>query len=131
MADTKNHCVRVVRDGIVETFANPYAAMPSLHTAYALIIGTSGFLVCRHLLLKIMWACYPALVVFSIVATGNHWFLDAIAGAFVALAAATIGLALTRGVVPRLGREPAGPLVRDRKRLRRVPPRSPAPATGD
>ena len=68
---------------------------------------------------------------FSIVATGNHWFLDAIAGAFVALAAATIGLALTRGVVPRRGREPAGPLVREREPLRRVPPHRPAPASGD
>ena len=36
-------------DRHLETFANPYAAMPSLHTAYALIIGTSGFLVCRRL----------------------------------------------------------------------------------
>ncbi len=129
--DTLNGEAVSHQTGIVETFANPYAAMPSLHTAYALIIGTSGFLVCRHLLLKIMWACYPALVVFSIVATGNHWFLDAIAGAFVALAAATIGLALTRGVVPRRGREPAGPLVRERERLRRVPPHRPAPASGD
>ena len=83
--DTLNGEAVSHQTGIVETFANPYAAMPSLHTAYALIIGTSGFLVCRHLLLKIMWACYPALVVFSIVATANHWFLDAIAGAFVAL----------------------------------------------
>ena len=57
--DTLNGEAVSHQTGIVETFANPYAAMPSLHTAYALIIGTSGFLVCRHLLLKIMWAVLP------------------------------------------------------------------------
>jgi membrane-associated phospholipid phosphatase len=114
--------------GIVATFANPYAAMPSLHTAYALIIGTSGFLVARHLITKIVWAGYPALVVFSIVATGNHWILDAVAGAFVALCAAMVGLALTRGVLPRRGRAPAGPLVKDRQA---GPTPVPAPVVGD
>ncbi len=116
------------QSGIVETFANPYAAMPSLHTAYALIIGTSGFLVARHLATRIVWALYPALVVFSIVATGNHWLLDAVAGAFVALFAAMIGLALTRGVLPRRGRAPAGPFIRQRA-LRPAP--VPAAAAGD
>ena len=34
----------------VATLANPYAAMPSLHTAYALLVGTSGVLLTRRLL---------------------------------------------------------------------------------
>ena len=36
-------------------FANPYAAMPSLHTAYALTIGIAGVLVCRSLIAKLIW----------------------------------------------------------------------------
>jgi hypothetical protein len=126
--DTLNQTQVNHETGIVETFANPYAAMPSLHTAYALIIGTSGFLVARHLITRVMWAIYPSIVVFSIVATANHWLLDAVAGAFVALFAALIGLALTRGVLPRRGQAPAGPLIRDR---RTGPTPMPAPAAGD
>ena len=77
-------------------FGNPYAAMPSLHTATAILVGATGVLVARHLLVKLMWALYPALVVFSIVATANHFFLDAVAGAGVLAVALTIVLALHR-----------------------------------
>ena len=96
--------------GIIATFANPYAAMPSLHTAYALTIGTTGVLVCRSLLAKVLWTFYPALVVYSIVATGNHFVLDAVAGAGVAGYALLGSLAIARGRTPqtrpRAGRVP-------------------------
>jgi membrane-associated phospholipid phosphatase len=96
---------------IIETFGNPYAAMPSLHTAYALTIGITGVLVCRSLLAKLIWALYPVLVVYSIVATGNHFILDAVAGAGVAAFALLGALAIARGRTPSLGRDPAGFLV--------------------
>ncbi len=49
---------------------------------------------------------YPALVVFSIVATANHFFLDAIAGAGVLAVALTIVLdaASPPGLVDRAAR---------------------------
>ncbi len=97
--------------GIIATFANPYAAMPSLHTAYALTIGTTGVLVCRSLLAKLIWAVYPALVLYSIVATGNHFVLDAVAGAGVAGLALLGALAIARGQTPRRDRAPVGFLV--------------------
>jgi membrane-associated phospholipid phosphatase len=97
--------------GIIETFGNPYAAMPSLHTAYALTIGITGVLVCRSLLAKLIWAVYPALVVYAIVVTGNHFVLDAVAGAGVAGFALLGALAISRGRTPSLGRAPAGFLV--------------------
>ncbi len=74
---------------LVTLFGNPYAAMPSLHTATAILVGSTGVLVTRHLLVRLMWAFYPALVVFSIVATANHFFLDAIAGAGILAVALT------------------------------------------
>jgi len=89
------------RDGLVQLAANPYAAMPSLHTAYALTVGTTGLLVCRHLLMRLAWTLYPGLVVYSIIATGNHFVLDAIAGVGVAAFAALLALAVARGCVPR------------------------------
>lgn len=97
--------------GIIAMFANPYAAMPSLHTAYALTLGTTGVLVCRSLLAKLTWLLYPVLVVYSIVATGNHFILDAVAGAGVAGLALLGSLAITRGRTPRPGRAPVGFLV--------------------
>ncbi len=97
--------------GIIAAFANPYAAMPSLHTAYALTIGATGVLVCRNLVTKAIWFCYPALVVYSIVATGNHYILDAVAGAGAAGLALLLSLAIARGRTPRPGRAPVGFLV--------------------
>ena len=101
--DTLNQTTINHSSGIVEWFANPYAAMPSLHTAYAVIIGCAGVLVFAHPLLKLVWALYPALVVFSIIATANHWALDATIGAFVALFALLFSFAVSRGRVPTLG----------------------------
>jgi membrane-associated phospholipid phosphatase len=103
---TVNH-----QSGIVETFANKYAAMPSLHTAYALTLGVTGALVCRRVAFRLIWILYPGLVVFSIVATGNHFLLDAVAGACVAAFAGTLSLAVARGRTPRRGRPPVGFLV--------------------
>jgi membrane-associated phospholipid phosphatase len=76
--------------------------MPSLHTAYAVIIGCAGVLVFSHPLLRAIWALYPLLVLFSIIATANHWFLDAAVGAFVALFALLFAFAVSRGRVPTL-----------------------------
>ncbi len=81
---------------LVTLFGNPYAAMPSLHTATAILVGSTGVLVTRHLLVQLLWAFYPALVVFSIVATANHFFLDAIAGVGILAAALTIVITLHR-----------------------------------
>jgi membrane-associated phospholipid phosphatase len=73
--------------GIVEFAANPYAAMPSLHAADALIVGLVLFSVCRTRLAKALWLLWPAWVWFSVMATGNHFWLDVVAGVAVAAVA--------------------------------------------
>ena len=70
--------------GIVEFAANPYAAMPSLHAADALIVGVVLFTVCRTRFTKALWILYPAWVWFSVMATGNHFWLDVLGGVVVA-----------------------------------------------
>jgi uncharacterized membrane protein YbhN (UPF0104 family)/membrane-associated phospholipid phosphatase len=108
-ATTVNH-----NSGLIASLANPYAAMPSMHTAFALIVGFSGVMLARSRVLRVMWAFYPALVVFSIVATGNHFFLDAAGGAGVAiLAALVIHAARTRrrGLVAGLAALPVASLL--------------------
>jgi membrane-associated phospholipid phosphatase len=61
-------------------------------------------LVFSHPLLRAIWALYPLLVLFSIIATANHWFLDAAVGAFVALFALLFAFAVSRGQIPTLTR---------------------------
>jgi hypothetical protein len=78
------------RDGLVQLAANPYAAMPSLHAADALIVGVVLFSVCRRWWAKAIWALWPGWVWFAVMATGNHFWLDCLAGVLVALIAMTI-----------------------------------------
>jgi PAP2 superfamily len=51
---------------------NPYAAMPSMHVGWSLLIG--------------FFAAHPLLMAIAVTATGNHFFLDSLVGAAVALA---------------------------------------------
>ena len=76
--------------GLIQLAANPYAAMPSLHAADALIVGVVLFSVCRNLFAKVAWALWPAWVWFSVMATANHFWLDVVAGIGVALLAMAI-----------------------------------------
>ena len=75
---------------IVRSDANPYAAMPSLHAADALIVGVALFLIVRSPWARFLWLLWPAWVWFSVIATGNHFWLDILAGIVVAGIAATL-----------------------------------------
>jgi membrane-associated phospholipid phosphatase len=76
--------------GLVEVVSNPYAAMPSLHAADALIVGLVLFSVCRSRFLRPLWLLWPMWVWFSVMATGNHFWLDVLAGIFVATIALVV-----------------------------------------
>src|SRR5215210_5735315 len=54
--------------GLINFVANPYAAMPSLHAADALIVGIVLAVVCRNWFAKAFWALWPAWVWFSVMA---------------------------------------------------------------
>jgi len=71
--------------GLLNIFANPYAAMPSLHAADALIVGIFLVWTSRRRLSKLLWAIWPAWVWFCVLATANHYLLDVVAGIGVAL----------------------------------------------
>src|SRR3954453_10148410 len=57
----------------VDALFNPYAAVPSMHVCFALLIGWPLSKLVKNRFGKIFWAFYPLLVVFVIVATGNHF----------------------------------------------------------
>jgi hypothetical protein len=81
----------------VSSLYNPYAAVPSMHIGFSVIVGVAMIRLARRPLWRLVGALYPAFVLFEIVATGNHFFFDAAAGAVVA------GLAFAATVfVPRL-----------------------------
>jgi membrane-associated phospholipid phosphatase len=76
--------------GFVQLAANPYAAMPSLHAADALIVGVALAILVRRWPLKVVWLLWPAWVWFCVMATGNHFWLDVAGGILVAGVAAAV-----------------------------------------
>ena len=52
--------------GLVAALSNPFAAVPSVHTCFSLIIGVSCFFLVRRRALRYTWLLYPILIVFSI-----------------------------------------------------------------
>lgn len=61
-------------------FTNPYAAMPSLHVGWDLLIGIAVVVNARWLWLKVVGTLLPAVMLVAVVATANHYVLDAVAG---------------------------------------------------
>jgi len=87
--------------GLIAFAANPYAAMPSLHSMDALIVGIVMFGVVRSKLAKALWLAWPIWVGFAVISTGNHYWLDVVAGFVLAL---VTGFVLSRTRLPRLRR---------------------------
>lgn len=94
--------------------SNPYAAMPSLHLAWA------AWSVCALApMVRRRWArgalmAYPALTLFAVVVTANHYFLDAVGSAVVLVVGFLVALALTRRLDARsvrAGSPPETPLA--------------------
>jgi hypothetical protein len=82
---------------LAKIFINPYAAVPSMHCAFALMIGGSGFLVCRHWWSKAFWAAWPILIAWVVIVTANHYWVDWALGWLVALAS----FAIAKGALAR------------------------------
>ena len=77
-------------------YSNPVAAVPSLHAAYALGVGIGVVRYARSTWLRAAGFVYPPLVMLTIVVTGNHFVLDAVAGIAV-LGAGFLGARWWRG----------------------------------
>jgi hypothetical protein len=68
-------------------FYNPVAAMPSLHVAFAVVTGAAIAERADTRKLKAAAYAYPSLVSLVVAGTGNHYVLDAVAGAALGAAA--------------------------------------------
>jgi len=90
-------------NGVVQFAGNPYAAMPSLHAADALIVGVVLAALVRRRVFKALWLLWPAWVWFAVLATGNHFWLDVAAGILLAvLMLALVYRARVRAAIARL-----------------------------
>ncbi len=67
--------------------ANQFAAMPSMHVAWALVAGWALWRSANTPLVKLIGIVHPALTVVVVVITGHHFLLDAIVGSFFAVVA--------------------------------------------
>jgi membrane-associated phospholipid phosphatase len=76
--------------GLIALGSNPYAAMPSLHAMDALIVGIVMVGLVRSRVAKALWLAWPAWVAFAVISTGNHYWLDILAGFVIALTAGLI-----------------------------------------
>jgi hypothetical protein len=86
--------VAIMADGYYalqpEGFVNRYAAIPSMHFGWILLLGIGIVTTARSLPLQMIGVVMPILMFISIVVTGNHFILDGLIGGIVSL----LGLAL-------------------------------------
>jgi hypothetical protein len=96
-ADPVANLTHVAHDSVaVNSLVNQYAAIPSMHVAFALMIAVPLARLSKHRLTRAIWAVYPFVVVFVIVSTGNHFITDAVLGAATAAFGAWSAAALAR-----------------------------------
>ncbi|MER6632522.1 bifunctional glycosyltransferase 87/phosphatase PAP2 family protein [Streptomyces sp. NPDC000987] len=106
--------------GTLTALTNQYAAMPSLHFGWSLWCGLAIAVIAPRWWMKALGLLHPLFTVSAIVATGNHWVLDAVGGA--AVVGAGFGLAyLLQGPRAAQAAAPAAEAAR-------VPRKEPAPS---
>src|SRR6266576_1801703 len=80
--DTVTHNAKVnLSSDLLGGLYNPFAAVPSLHFGYALLVGVTVALLAKGRVGRAIGWSYPAVMLLVIVATGNHFFFDAAGGA--------------------------------------------------
>jgi len=96
--------------GTTASLTNLYAAVPSMHVAFALLIGWPIARLVRWRALRVACLLYPLLIAFVIIATANHFILDALLGALTAGVSAygACWLARARPAVWRFAPAPLG-----------------------
>ncbi|MEV6615886.1 phosphatase PAP2 family protein [Streptomyces sp. NPDC051051] len=77
-----------------DTLSNQFAAMPSLHFGWALMVAV-GLIVATRSRRRWLWLLHPLVTLLVIVGTANHYWLDAL------IASALLGVALAVIRAPR------------------------------
>ncbi|WP_457208279.1 phosphatase PAP2 family protein [Nocardioides sp. P5_C9_2] len=96
MVDTVSDQSRAYRVLQPPAFVNQYAAMPSLHSGWDLLVGMAIFAAATSVALKVVGLVMPVLMGLAVVATANHYVVDVIAGVTLALIGQAVALWLER-----------------------------------
>ncbi|MEJ8656809.1 phosphatase PAP2 family protein [Streptomyces sp. MS1.AVA.4] len=75
-----HHTWGSMASGNLKNMSNQYAAMPSMHIGWSLWCGVTIFALTTAPWAKILGLLYPTLTLIVIVATANHFWLDAVGG---------------------------------------------------
>lgn len=97
------------RDFNASALVNEYAAMPSLHVGWVLLVSIAIIKLGRSRAVRAIAAVLPVAMFGAIVLTGNHYIIDGIAGGVVVL----VGLATARAL--RRWRAGAQPTISTRR----------------
>ncbi|HEX4728338.1 MAG TPA: phosphatase PAP2 family protein [Jatrophihabitans sp.] len=76
--------------------ADQYGAFPSLHLAWAVWTAVVAYRLVGHPWLRRLWLCYPLITAAVVIATGNHYLLDVLAGVLITLITLAISYHLPR-----------------------------------
>ena len=98
-----SHAYRVLQP---PNFVNQYAAMPSLHAGWDLLVGISIATAGAYLAVRMIGWVLPVLMTYAVVATANHYVVDVIVGLAFALVGFAGALLLERRRERRAGRSP-------------------------
>jgi membrane-associated phospholipid phosphatase len=97
---------------LISAAGDQYASMPSVHVAWAVWCAMAIYPVARHWAVRVLAIAYPLVTTLVVVSTGNHFFLDVIAGALLAFATwvamTRIGAWLTVAIATRRSHRQAG-----------------------
>ena len=87
-----------------QAFVNPYAAVPSLHFGWAMVIGGSIWFSTRNPAVRGFGLLLPWAQLAAIVFTANHYIFDAFVGLVVCLAGLALAIAMQRWLYPAVMR---------------------------
>ena len=88
----------------LSAFVNPYAAVPSLHFGWAMLIGGALFVSVENRLVRAFGLLLPLAQMAAIVFTANHYIIDAFVGAAVCVVGLALALVLQQWFYPGLQR---------------------------
>ncbi|NJP44619.1 phosphatase PAP2 family protein [Actinacidiphila epipremni] len=77
-----HHTWGSLSQGSLAKVSNQYAAMPSMHIGWSLWSGITVITLAKPLWAKILGGLYPVFTLLVIISTGNHFWMDAVGGAF-------------------------------------------------
>jgi len=86
----------VTGNSSVDSLFNPYAAVPSMHVGFALMLSIPMIRIARRAWARPLWALYAPVMTWVVLTTANHWVFDVVTGALVAGASAIAAVLFAR-----------------------------------